>query len=900
MQLKSPNLGNWSANNSILHGISPQSPPHHLPKFNIRDISTPSPKNSQSAICNEPRRIRSETIPVHLSQKLAQSSPALIHGITGDKADIDNTLALIKHTQNLLDYTYEAIGYSNDEKAREQSKYFELINQTSVACMSAANRKKTLLEQECEYVLQQSRLILSITEDESGLHLLSNVERALIFQELCGNTLEPSNSDSYAPPLKLRQKRTKLNMIFLKIFRPFVRILRQFVYTCLSYHLCQEEIGEGASPDFNTDFPALLPTRQEAENFLSLIDRFENLSSQFDAAIEGLKDPGLKTNDFSILVSSPRKPSNLRRCEGDSLTEFADPVSALRDVNYDLTRALRVSNISKVTSDVIDSVQYQTDLCLAEIEQRCQKVKESLQRCLEEIDVMKLSDGDISKIHEKQFASPERTSSGLDYYFDKQMLLFIKENPKQFGLLKSYLDSLDEFLSLLQQQRQSREQEKKKLLISCQNLWSRLDEDTAYTEKFMLANNSLSEVSLMNFQLELNRLHRKRSERIDQFISKSRAQLESLWEQLFYTPERRSIFPYYRECLLLHVADKEAVFAAFEQEIAKLEAEYSQCKPILANYERLLALIEDQKFLFASSKDPSRLMSKDSCRILINEERVRNRVTANLPRIFDLLKRQVAEYNLKAAAAGCPPFAIFAVDFMEHLAELQKEHLNSERESLRQYRLSLPTKNTLAQRRVSSKTSPTKPPPRDPQHNARSLGTRTLACLQRALPSLKRRGSELERVSPSKKATGWPSFDSTNSSSSQSLGVPCIALSNDPSPLRARASRSVLHALNSGPLRQQPLNRPESLSPQANVHHSQYHERLSQPKSQVHLPPRWPIRPSKESRGPDKENRMPSSFSLKTSDPVFESTIPTDDTTFMDGDQYLIWRATEIKRRKAL
>ena len=50
-------------------------------------------------------------------------------------------------------------------------------------------------------------------------------------------------------------------------------------------------------------------------------------------------------------------------------------------------------------------------------------------------------------------------------------------------------------------------------------------------------------------------------------------------------------------------------------------------------YEELQELLKDQQFLIESSKDSSRLLSKNSCKILLNEEKLGRESTKLYPNL---------------------------------------------------------------------------------------------------------------------------------------------------------------------------------------------------------------------------------------------------------------------------
>ena len=80
-------------------------------------------------------------------------------------------------------------------------------------------------------------------------------------------------------------------------------------------------------------------------------------------------------------------------------------------------------------------------------------------------------------------------------------------------------------------------------------------------------------------------------------------------------------------------------------------------------YEELQELLKDQQFLIESSKDSSRLLSKNSCKILLNEEKIRKRINKTLPKLIDNLKKETSQYNNDAIQMGKRTLFINGEDF---------------------------------------------------------------------------------------------------------------------------------------------------------------------------------------------------------------------------------------------
>ena len=85
--------------------------------------------------------------------------------------------------------------------------------------------------------------------------------------------------------------------------------------------------------------------------------------------------------------------------------------------------------------------------------------------------------------------------------------------------------------------------------------------------------------------------------------------------------------------------------------------------------------MKDQQFLIESSKDSSRLLSKNSCKILLNEEKIRKRINKTLPKLIDNLKKETSQYNNDAIQMGKRTLFINGEDFSKKYYSLNQNNL---------------------------------------------------------------------------------------------------------------------------------------------------------------------------------------------------------------------------------
>lgn len=108
-------------------------------------------------------------------------------------------------------------------------------------------------------------------------------------------------------------------------------------------------------------------------------------------------------------------------------------------------------------------------------------------------------------------------------------------------------------------------------LTSCKSLWTKLGESNEYISTFLNANSSLTDISLMNFKMELNRLYMRRSEFIENFIIDSRMEIEELWNKMYFADDQKKCFKHYNYDVNDDDLDKETVLNEHEVELSRLK-----------------------------------------------------------------------------------------------------------------------------------------------------------------------------------------------------------------------------------------------------------------------------------------------------------------------------------------
>jgi len=167
-------------------------------------------------------------------------------------------------------------------------------------------------------------------------------------------------------------------------------------------------------------------------------------------------------------------------------------------------------------------------------------------------------------------------------------------------------------------------------------LWDRLE--TPECDRNVLFN--LKQDNLQILQLTLQELERIKLENMKKFIEKVRCELVNLWDKCYYSKEQRSRFyafedeSYTEELLLLH-----------EGELSKMQAYYGKHKDLFCNFSKWNKNFEQMVELDKKSRMPDPNRYKNRGGGLLNEEKKREKLKKQLPKIEEDLFHAVKKWQ---------------------------------------------------------------------------------------------------------------------------------------------------------------------------------------------------------------------------------------------------------------
>lgn len=737
----------------------PTSPPLLPEPGQNFSVFTPPGKNTRSGVFMD------------VESTLAGDSQLLIHhsiakSLNTEK-EFDLIITKVNDTIKQLDRIYQTIGYSEQEMNHKKAEIFLVIQDTISSFTLNLQREKNNIQNECDWLRQQIRIILAMLNDSNGEKTLKLSSRGIVFGDdkmyqngrkqdvfeqvktfnshqdsfLSNSPFNLANgfsSDDFSmqqqcdymvqqsPELSLIALKSLLNSTFLEVLKAFVKPFRKFNNLNLVFWENIDTIGECWPSTADIALISSLPTKSEAEEQAKLLEEFENILKAVPCP-ERLRILGLpESHDansgdkFAFIISSPKKAINkdhgLNYTPESGLRTDDDTMDRLRDINYKLIRSIRGLKLTKISNEVIQNIQKQVEWTEREITQRAESIKNTISHCLELCHMLSLSDQDLismQKMHEMH--NRENILDLNESYFDVDTLRFIQSNPREFGLMDHHLKFVTRLASTLQSLKDTKQKRWDFYSNSCIQLWQKLGERNEYMNQFLEANSSLTDMSLSNLKMELKRLLIKRSEFVETFISAARETIAELQELLLYSEDQKRAFKYYQYNVNDDSENKDSILNEHEAEVERLKKESEEKGHILSLYGQLHDLIKDQKFLEESSKDSSRLLSKNSCKILLNEEKIRKKIHKNLPRVIESLKEEVIKFNNKQLSEGNRLMSIRGDDFFEHILLLESETSNHRpakpfRGSANRQKPESPRKNRLGESNISpsKRRSPSK------------------------------------------------------------------------------------------------------------------------------------------------------------------------------------------------
>lgn len=271
---------------------------------------------------------------------------------------------------------------------------------------------------------------------------------------------------------------------------------------------------------------------------------------------------------------------------------------------------------------------------------------------------------------------------GAESELDENDLLILRQlsenqnkNTEGLCFFKSNLSRLEKVFEHYKRMEHERRQEKNEIHEKCSRLWVKLKVPQSYSRKFESDNEALSTAALKNYNDEFERLQEMKKKLIKNLIEDSWIKIQELWAAMHFSSRESSAFKELYISMTTRstmLEDDEKVLETCEAEVVDLERRFSLYKPILKLIDEFKSLQNDKLALERSSKDSSRLLLRNSHRILLEEERTRKRITRHFPDVIQELTRKLIKFEEDSGK----PFMVEGARFLDIVREQGEEILS--------------------------------------------------------------------------------------------------------------------------------------------------------------------------------------------------------------------------------
>ena len=338
--------------------------------------------------------------------------------------------------------------------------------------------------------------------------------------------------------------------------------------------------------------------------------------------------------------------SQIRSCGGDTKLLF----KFFQEENETIFQR---SFFSKITNDQIKFLESFIKSYSEEYTRRLERYK-TLQNELQEISQSLGIDYRSIISSEQQYEIPTESEPVISWL----AIVSLEKSIKKYEIL-----------------RQTRMKEKDELLTKCQTLWGKLKVPDGQQQKFIENNSNLSAESLENIRAELDRLEEMKKKLIKKLIQDSCDKINEYFTAMSFTESEKAEFQNSFEEMSRQsqsLKDDERLLEFCESQIDDLKRKMEIFQPIWKLIQDFESLKNDKIKLDESTKDSSRLLARNSHKILLEEERARKRITRYFPSVVRELKEKLTLFEEEFGK----PFLLNGEQFLDIVLQEQAELAN--------------------------------------------------------------------------------------------------------------------------------------------------------------------------------------------------------------------------------
>ncbi|EDO14603.1 hypothetical protein Kpol_303p2 [Vanderwaltozyma polyspora DSM 70294] len=603
-------------------------------------VSTPTIKGEDTLYANSdclrltPVNLNCLTSPIRSTSKNNDET------VTSNTIYTENFNLISRQLEKLLEdlnVIYNRIGYSNSEILNKERLIFSTLSDSITEYFEQADKDMNELITGNHIEQEMLNKILDIINDSNGTQTIPDlyIRNSILIQQSKTVPLSPKKEAS------LLSKRKVLKSARRYIFNSYIPKLLKFLQKAIVLQKLMSSINDNREKDF-------IP--QGAYDIISNIPSLDLMKN----LLEKINESKDNFEMISTLIQDNNKLLLDDECFHDISKKMLDNISETTEIfekEYD-NRLTLICSIAKKISKLI------TDL----------KIDENT------LDL--------------------ETANNIRIYAEYKLT-----NTEDRILVRtSIIKKLEKILQNYELIYNERQEQRNELLLKCQSLWIKLKVPDHQINEFIENNQGLSVQVINSYQNELSRLESMKKKLIKTLIVDSWTKIEELWSTLQYTDEEKSSFVTKFANLKQNATtlkDDEELLDVCENESKILEKKLAVYKPVLELYEEFKSLQDDNIALEKSSKDSSRLLSRNSHKILLQEEKTRKRITRHFPRVIEELKIKLDEME-----------ELFGKPFMVQGKKLYTIVLQQEEELISKYpriRLNTSTRKKPSPSRKSSR-----------------------------------------------------------------------------------------------------------------------------------------------------------------------------------------------------
>lgn len=440
------------------------------------------------------------------------------------------------------------------------------------------------------------------------------------------------------------------------------------------------------------------------------------------------------------------------------------------------------TNFSKINPTLVNSLDVKIRLLKEYIGLKVQELKDLMEK--------------VINLNHQLFRENDPSYLKLPLYINDQEQMLL-----EIGIKSSTFNEYHALLRELKKLKTNREQMLNSYLIKVEQLWSILRPNSNEIQEFLKVNKNLYPESLHNFKTLLAELEIEKIQNIRRFINSSRDKIKSFWNILMYDEDSRLVFgDFYVED---ESAFDEALLDSHTRELERLRKETEDLKPLLSMISQLDDLVEDKLQLEEASKDSSRLLKRNSFKILKEEEMTRKRLAKNFPLLINDLKSKIEQFESENKRA----FKLNGVPYLCRIEEIEEKFVSKKRN----YRSNFNSPTLSSTKRNSRMNKPQIMGNRTRQMTPKIIATPSRSIIRKRDPSDMTNPFLSNSATPLNRQATSPSFTPTVAKPAHILSSSPQQLSTEPIILRGTSPVKSLNLNASTKINMLPL--PSTTSP---------------------------------------------------------------------------------------